>query len=136
MMSTVPRKMKGHTAITIIHTRVLTTHQNNHQSKRINATLRQRTRELAKLDKKAAEAGPTGLIPGLEEQINVPELDLGKLSSKERRQLSADQQHWERRLETIEAELSSEPQRIVDSYRVVTHRLEPAGLVYLWPISG
>ncbi|TGG80866.1 MAG: hypothetical protein ERJ69_05890 [Aphanocapsa feldmannii 288cV] len=66
----------------------------------------------------------------------MPALDLAKLSSQERRQLSADQRHWERRLETIESELSSEPQRITDSYRVVTHRLEPAGLVYLWPISG
>ena len=53
-----------------------------------------------------------------------------------RKQLAADQRHWARRLETIEAELNSEPERIVDSYRVVTHRLEPAGLVYLWPISG
>ena len=106
------------------------------QRKRINATLRQRTRELAKLDRQAADAEPTALIPGLEEQINVPALDLAKLSSQERKQLSADQRHWARRLETIEAELSSEPQRIVDSYRVVTHRLEPAGLVYLWPISG
>ena len=106
------------------------------QRKRINATLRQRTRELAKLDKQAAAAEPTGLIPGLEEQISVPALDLEKLSSQERKQLAADQRHWVRRLETIEAELSSEPARIVDSYRVVTHRLEPAGLVYLWPISG
>lgn len=106
------------------------------QRKRINATLRQRTRELAKLDKQAAQAEPSALIPGLEEQINVPALDLAKLSSQERKQLAADQRHWARRLETIEAELSSEPARIVDSYRVVTHRLEPAGLVYLWPISG
>ena len=29
-----------------------------------------------------------------------------------------------------------EPQRIQASYAVVTHRLEPAGLVYLWPVSG
>lgn len=106
------------------------------QRKRINATLRQRTRELARLDKQAAASEPTGLIPGLEEQINVPALDLEKLSSQERKQLAADQRHWARRLETIEAELNSEPARIIDSYRVVTHRLEPAGLVYLWPISG
>lgn len=106
------------------------------QRKRINATLRQRTRELAKLDRKVAEADPTALIPGLAEQIDVPALDLEKLSSLERKQLAADQRHWARRLETIEAELSSEPRRIQDSYRVVTHRLEPAGLVYLWPISG
>jgi hypothetical protein len=66
----------------------------------------------------------------------VPALDLAKLSSQERKQLAADQRHWTRRLETIEAELGSEPKRIQESYRVVTHRLEPAGLVYLWPISG
>lgn len=106
------------------------------QRRRINATLRQRTRELAKLDKQAAAADPTALIPGLEEQIDVPALDLAKLSSQERRQLAADQRHWQRRLETIESELSSEPARIKASYEVVTHRLEPAGLVYLWPISG
>ena len=106
------------------------------QRRRINATLRQRTRELAKLDKQAAAADPTALIPGLEEQINVPVLDLARLSSQERRQLAADQRHWARRLETIESELSSEPARIKASYEVVTHRLEPAGLVYLWPISG
>ena len=106
------------------------------QRKRINATLRQRTRELAKLDKQAAAADPTALIPGLEDQIEVPALDLARLSSQERRQLAADQRHWQRRLEAIESELSSEPARIKASYEVVTHRLEPAGLVYLWPISG
>jgi len=106
------------------------------QRKRINATLRQRSRELARLDRQVADADPTALIPGLAEQIDVPALDLEKLSSQERRQLAADQKHWQRRLETIEAELSSEPKRIKASYEVVTHRLEPAGLVYLWPISG
>jgi len=54
----------------------------------------------------------------------------------ERKQLAADQKHWQRRLETIETELATEPKRIQESYRVITHRLEPAGLVYLWPISG
>jgi SNF2 family DNA or RNA helicase len=106
------------------------------QRRRINDTLRQRTRELAKLDKQATAADPTALIPGLEEQIDVPALDLARLSSQERRQLAADQRHWQRRLETIESELSSEPARIKASYEVVTYRLEPAGLVYLWPISG
>jgi hypothetical protein len=103
---------------------------------RIRATLRQRSRELAKLEKAAAAADDLALIPGLEEQISIPALDPAKLSSQERRQLAADQKHWQRRLEAIESELSSEPKRIEASYRVVTHRLEPAGLVYLWPISG
>ncbi|WP_411875548.1 DISARM system SNF2-like helicase DrmD [Vulcanococcus limneticus] len=106
------------------------------QRSRINATVKQRNRDLAKLDRQAAAAEPTALIPGLEEQLDVPALDLQKLTTQERKQLAADQKHWQRRLETIEAELSSEPKRIQDSYRVITHRLEPAGLVYLWPFSG
>ena len=106
------------------------------QRSRINATVKQRNRDLAKLDRQAAAAEPTALIPGLEEQLDVPALDLQKLTTQERKQLAADQKHWQRRLETIEAELSSEPKRIQESYRVITHRLEPAGLVYLWPISG
>ena len=106
------------------------------QRSRIHATVKQRNRDLAKLDRQAAAADPTALIPGLEEQLDVPALDLQKLSTQERKQLAADQKHWQRRLETIEADLNSEPKRIQESYRVITHRLEPAGLVYLWPISG
>jgi hypothetical protein len=106
------------------------------QRSRINATVKQRNRDLAKLDRQAAAAEPTALIPGLEEQLDVPALDLQKLTTQERKQLAADQKHWQRRLETIETHLSSEPKRIQESYRVITHRLEPAGLVYLWPISG
>jgi hypothetical protein len=107
------------------------------QRTRIQATLKQRTRDLAKLDRQLAQTSDaTPLITGLEEQIDIPELDLARLTSQERRQLAADQKHWQRRLETIKAELESEPKRIQASYRVVTHRLEPAGLVYLWPTSG
>ena len=106
------------------------------QRQRINATLRQRTRELARLDRQAAMAEATPLITGLAEELNIPALDPATMSERERRQLASDQKHWQRRLETIETELASEPKRIEASYKVVTHRLEPAGLVYLWPISG
>jgi hypothetical protein len=67
------------------------------QRKRINATVRQRNRDLARLDRQAAAADPTALIPGLEEQLEVPALDLQKLTSQERKQLAADQKHWQRR---------------------------------------
>jgi hypothetical protein len=106
------------------------------QRQRITATLRQRSREIAKLERKAAQVETTPLITGLAEELAIPALDPASMSERERRQLASDQKHWQRRLETIEAELSSEPKRIEASYRVVTHRLEPAGLVYLWPISG
>ena len=106
------------------------------QRQRIRDTVRQRSQEIARLDRKAAKAEATPLITGLADAVKIPELDPAAMSERERRQLASDQKHWQRRLETIDTELASEPKRIEASYRVVTYRLEPAGLVYLWPISG
>lgn len=54
----------------------------------------------------------------------------------ERKQIEADKRHWERRLAKLEEELTTEPARIRQSYDVKATRFEPAGLVYLWPITG
>jgi uncharacterized protein YciI len=54
----------------------------------------------------------------------------------ERKQIEADKRHWQRRLETLEEELTTEPARIRQSYDVKAARFEPAGLVYLWPVTG
>ncbi len=54
----------------------------------------------------------------------------------ERRQREADRRAWARRLEAIEYELDSEPARIADGYRVRAVRVDPLGLVYLWPRTG
>ena len=54
----------------------------------------------------------------------------------ERRKREADRRHWESRLSRLEQELQDEPQRLRESYEVRAHRLEPVGLVYLWPVSG
>ena len=51
----------------------------------------------------------------------------------ERRQRDADRRAWERRLEAIVTELETEPARIADAYTVRAIRVEPLGLVYLWP---
>jgi hypothetical protein len=32
--------------------------------------------------------------------------------------------------------MKTEPERILRSYDVAAHRLEPVGIVYLWPVSG
>ncbi len=58
------------------------------------------------------------------------------LVPEERREREADRRHWEGRLTRLEQELHDEPQRLRDSYEVRAHRLEPVGLVYLWPVSG
>jgi len=57
-------------------------------------------------------------------------------SDAERRQLEANKRYWERRLDAIGLELSTEPLRIENSYAVRTTRIEPVGVAYLWPVSG
>lgn len=54
----------------------------------------------------------------------------------EKRQLEANRRHWDKRLAAIDGELASEPDRIRDLYQVKAQRIEPVGLVYLWPVTG
>jgi hypothetical protein len=58
------------------------------------------------------------------------------LVPEERREREADRRHWQTRLARLERELRDEPQRLRNSYEVRAHRVEPVGLVYLWPVSG
>lgn len=57
-------------------------------------------------------------------------LDFG---DEERRQLEADIRSWHTRLAQFERDLTQEPQRIREFYEVRAQRVEPVGLVYLWP---
>jgi hypothetical protein len=59
-------------------------------------------------------------------------LDLGEIKA-ERRQLEDNRKYWERRLRTIDDDLASEPGRIRRTFELQTHRVEPAGAIYLWP---
>ena len=51
----------------------------------------------------------------------------------EMRQLDADMRHWRRRLTQFERDLEREPARIREFYEVRARRVEPVGLVDLWP---
>ncbi len=64
-----------------------------------------------------------------------PQLML-EFDDEERRQIDADRRHWQRRLEALRDELKQEPNRIRKTYDVKATRIEPVGLVYLWPVSG
>jgi hypothetical protein len=64
------------------------------------------------------------------------ETQLGLFSQEEMRQLEADRRHWGRRLADLERELTTEPARIRGVYVVKAQRVEPVGLVYLWPVTG
>lgn len=52
---------------------------------------------------------------------------------EEKRQLESNIRSWHTRLEQFDRELEREPQRIREFYEVRARRVEPVGLVYLWP---
>lgn len=63
------------------------------------------------------------------------QLTLG-FDEDEKRQLDANMRSWRVRLDQFDRELNQEPQRIQDFYEVRAQRIEPVGLVYLWPESN
>ena len=62
----------------------------------------------------------------------VPQLTL-EFAEEDRRQLESNMRSWERRLEQFDRDLDTEPARIAEFYEVRAQRIEPVGLVYLWP---
>lgn len=54
-------------------------------------------------------------------------------SPEEKRQFDLDRRAWEQRLETFERDLATEPQRVRAFYEVRASRVEPVGLIYVWP---
>jgi superfamily II DNA or RNA helicase len=63
------------------------------------------------------------------------QLTLG-FDEDDKRQLDANMRSWRVRLGQFDRELTQEPQRIQDFYEVRAQRIEPVGLVYLWPESN
>ena len=82
-----------------------------------NTLQRQRERVVAELDRREADY----------EQLALA------FKEGEMRQLDADMRHWRRRLAKFERDLEREPSRIREFYEVRARRVEPVGLVYLWP---
>ncbi len=66
---------------------------------------------------------------------NEAQLTLG-FDKMELQQLQEERKDWDKRLNAIGREVDEEPTRILKSYEVQAHRVEPIGVVYLWPISG
>jgi hypothetical protein len=64
-----------------------------------------------------------------------PQLTL-EWDDESRRQLEADRRHWQKRLHALEGEIIREPARIRAGYDIKANRVEPVGIVYLWPVSG
>jgi chromosome segregation ATPase len=54
-------------------------------------------------------------------------------ADEEKRQLESDMRSWRSRLDQFDRDLEREPQRVRAFYEVCARRVEPVGLVYLWP---
>ncbi|OGQ91868.1 MAG: hypothetical protein A2289_11695 [Deltaproteobacteria bacterium RIFOXYA12_FULL_58_15] len=61
--------------------------------------------------------------------------DFAEKDKEQRRQYEDDRKHMQQRLIAIDKEIDTEPSQIRDLYRVVLQRLEPVGLIYLWPAT-
>jgi len=72
----------------------------------------------------------------LQRQEETKAVQLSLFPEEEQRQLSADQRYWQKRLEALAIELVQEPARIEATYQVKAIRIEPVGLMYLYPVSG
>jgi hypothetical protein len=72
----------------------------------------------------------------LEQEAKSKTTQLSLFNLQEQEQLGADIRHWQKRLAQIDRELDSEPQRIESIYQVKASRIDPVGIVYLYPVSG
>jgi len=111
--------------------------------------LNQRGKELAEGARialaKRSEQEATAMKTILEEQKKRIAETAGKyrdsqllldFNDDEQRQLESNKRHWDKRLHAIDKELATEPVRIRSIYEVKAQRIEPVGLVYLWPVTG
>lgn len=60
-------------------------------------------------------------------------LDFRASEEAQREQLQHDRRYMEQRLDAIEGEIETEPRAIEELFQVAVRRLEPVGLVFLWP---
>jgi ERCC4-related helicase len=72
------------------------------------------------------------VVAELEKNREWRQMELG-LNDDEARQREADMKHWESWLANVDGDIEREPARIREFYTVQSHRIEPVGIVYLWP---
>jgi SNF2 family DNA or RNA helicase len=79
-------------------------------------------KHIAKAEAKHLKAETQNLLPFIE-------------NMEEQRQYESNRRHWNKRLAELEKEMETEPKRITELYQVHATRMEPVGLIYLWPES-
>ena len=92
------------------------------------------------LEKRARQATgrPSLTTPGTERQAAFFDTS-EELTTDEKRlrnEKASEKRLLEERLRQLPAEIENEPKRILKRYTVETPRLEPVGIIYLWPEQG
>ena len=101
---------------------------------------------IAKLDKRGEEEATQmrGILEAQKKTIITKEAKYAQQSAQktlpfheeELRQVESDRRNWNKRLDQLDAEIQVEPDRVRKVYEVRAQRIEPVGLVYLWPASS
>jgi hypothetical protein len=71
-----------------------------------------------------------------DKELSEPQLLLPGIADAEREQMRRNTQARTLRLTELDTEIDREPARVRDNYQVRASRLEPVGLVYLWPATN
>jgi hypothetical protein len=82
--------------------------------------------------RKILEAQRRAIGDALSWQLDLP-FEETAADRVQKEQLEHDRRHMQARLDQLEQEMVSEPEQIRHLYQVVLRRLQPVGLVYLWP---
>jgi hypothetical protein len=88
---------------------------------------------------KVREAMSSKRPPKAEEQLEFfgpTAEEIRAQHEREMRQFEADRRSWDGKLVRLQHELESEPEKVRRGYEVRARRLEPVGLVYLWPATN
>ncbi|HMV67465.1 MAG TPA: DISARM system SNF2-like helicase DrmD, partial [Myxococcota bacterium] len=108
------------------------------------AVLTERAKRDLQRRAEAESAAMAGILTAQRDRIRARQKELDESGAQlslgydtdEERQLAADRKHWAARLAAIARELEAEPERVRRSYVVKAARVEPVGVVYLWPVSS
>jgi hypothetical protein len=81
-------------------------------------------------------AGQIARIHNKIAEHDAEQLGLDFRDEHEKRQIAADRRYWDTRLPELAREAARAPAAIQRGYAVQAVRVEPVGLVYLWPVSA
>ena len=82
------------------------------------------------------EAARATWVPPAQGMLDLRSDEERAQDERERRQREADRRSWDTTVARLKRDLEREPVRVREGYRIAARRVEPVGLVYLWPEGG